>query len=222
MATKQRMSIPKNWTFRDEGVAKGFDNHVREQLPWYDLATQIVTHFARHYIPEGGLVYDIGASTGNIGNAIRPIIETRKARMIALDNSPQMVEHYRGPGQIVLADAQTFHFSEFDFATSFLVMMFMQPSTRAEWLRQTASRIRKGGAMIVFDKCMPSTGYSSVVMSRLTLATKRQGGIPSDEIIEKELSLAGVQRPIDPAADLPATAFEIFRFGEFAGWIIEG
>ncbi|WP_321900045.1 hypothetical protein, partial [Paraburkholderia heleia] len=43
--------------------------HVHEQLPWYDLATETVVHFARHYIPNGGRVYDIGCATGNVGRA---------------------------------------------------------------------------------------------------------------------------------------------------------
>ena len=30
------MEIPKNWSFASQEVAKNFDNHVREQLPWYD------------------------------------------------------------------------------------------------------------------------------------------------------------------------------------------
>ena len=45
------MDIPTNWTFETSGVAQGFDRHVREQLPWYDLATNAILHVARHYIP---------------------------------------------------------------------------------------------------------------------------------------------------------------------------
>ena len=33
------MKIPNNWTFEDTEVAKNFNRHVREQLPFYDLAT---------------------------------------------------------------------------------------------------------------------------------------------------------------------------------------
>ena len=56
------MDIPREWTFENTDVASGFDRHVREQLPWYDLVTGAVAHIARHYIPKDGLVYDIGAS----------------------------------------------------------------------------------------------------------------------------------------------------------------
>ena len=62
---------------KTSNVARGFDRHVREQLPWYDLATNAILHVARHYIPQDGLVYDFGASTGNIGRALAPILKER-------------------------------------------------------------------------------------------------------------------------------------------------
>ena len=88
------MKIPKTWTFENREVANDFDNHVREQLPWYDLATQSVIHIARHYIPFNGVVYDLGASTGNIGNCLKDIFEKRKVNFFALEKSKEMIDKY--------------------------------------------------------------------------------------------------------------------------------
>ena len=57
-------------------------------------------------------------------------------------------------------------------------------------------------------------------MSRLALAGKIENGANARDVIDKELSLSGVQRPLDPAE--LGDAVEFFRFGDFAGWIIEG
>ena len=51
------------------------------------------------------------------------------------------------------------------------------------------------------------------------LAGKVAAGVNAREVLAKELSLAGVQRPL-AQHELPG-AVEIFRFGDFAGWIIE-
>ncbi len=102
---KSSLRIPQNWTFRSGDVAKHFDQHVREQLPWYDIATQAVAHFGRHYIPKGGRVYDIGASTGNVGNALRETLAQRKAKFTAIEESQEMADKYAGPPQLVVADA---------------------------------------------------------------------------------------------------------------------
>ena len=60
-AINSSLEIPKDWTFRSGEIANHFDQHVREQLPWYDVATNAVAQFSRYYIPQGGVVYDIGA-----------------------------------------------------------------------------------------------------------------------------------------------------------------
>lgn len=218
------MDIPTDWTFRNLAVAQDFDSHVREQLPWYDLATGAVAHIARHYIPEGGLVYDIGASTGNMGRSIADTLTARNARLIAIEQSAEMITRYAGPGEIVNADALSFEFDSFDVAICFLVLMFIPTGSRHGLVKRLCNLIKPGGALIVFDKtCVPS-GYLSTVLHRLTIAGKVAQGAKSDDIVQKELSLIGVQRPLPfnfmEFAAAPK-AVEVFRFGEFAGWVIE-
>lgn len=214
------MKIPGEWTFDSGEIAAGFDEHVREQLPWYDLATKSIVHVGRHYIPTGGLVYDIGASTGNIGRALSGVLESREALLIALENSTAMIPKYRGPGIIELADARSYAFKPFDLGVCFLVLMFVPPKDRAALLAKLRASLLPGGALIVFDKCLPASGYPAVVMSRLALAGKIENGANARDVIDKELSLSGVQRPLDPVE--LGDAVEFFRFGDFAGWIIEG
>ena len=219
------MDIPTDWTFSDASVAGGFDSHVREQLPWYDLATGAVAHVVRHYLPENGLIYDIGASTGNLGRTIGDVLESRGAELIAIEASADMAALYRGPGRLVCQDAIGYPFDSFDVAVCFLTMMFMPPAERITWLKDLATRIRPGGCIIVVDKFMRyRSPYIETVMRRLTLAGKVATGTDAGEIVAKELSLQGIQRP------MLAQSFEraispqpqpIFQFGEFTGYIIE-
>ena len=217
--TKLDVPAPGAWTFKDEKVVGDFDRHVREQLPWYDLATGIVAHVARHYIPEGGLAIDIGASTGNVGRAIGPVLEQRKARLLALDNSAEMVRAYSAPGEALCADARGFDFSGSDLIVAFLVLMFVPPADRRALVDRMVSSVKPGGAVLVFDKLATQAGHVGSVSYRLTLAAKYEAGASPEEIIRKELSLAGVQRPITEA-ELPGFV-PIFRFGDFAGFLYE-
>jgi len=217
------MRIPGDWTFKDAQVATGFDAHVREQLPWYDLATGAVAHIARHYIPRGGLVYDIGASTGNIGRALHETLASRQAEFIAIEQSADMAKLYEGPGTLVETDALTYEFKPFDVGILFLVLMFFPAGTRQGFIKRLSRLIKPGGAMIVFDKADTGSGYLSTILHRLTMAGKLAQGAKPDDILAKELSLIGVQRPlprgfVDWAAP---SSVEVFRFGEFAGWVIE-
>lgn len=213
------MDIPREWTFENTKVASGFDRHVREQLPWYDLVTGAVAHIARHYIPRNGLVYDIGASTGNIGQAIEETITERKAKLVGIEASAEMCARYKAPGELVQIDALDYRFQPYDLAICYLVLMFLPVGKRQEFIDYLKSLIKPGGALLIVDKCEAATGYEATVFWRLTLAGKIAAGVDAESVIAKELSLSGVQRPLDPAM-LGDDAVQWFRFGDFAGWIV--
>jgi len=216
---KSSLEIPRHWTFRSRAVARHFDRHVRDSLPWYDLATNAVAHFGRHYIPRSGVVYDIGASTGNIGLALRDTLDQRGARLLAIEESREMADRYQGPPELVVADAVTFEYEPFDFAVLFLVLMFLPVDTRAAFLRRLQGLTKSGGALLIVDKIQMPPGYVGTAFSRLTLQQKLAVGARPDDILRKELSLAGYQRPLDPAT-MPDSARTFFQVGEFVGWIL--
>ncbi len=196
-----------------------FDAHVRAHLPWYDLATEAVALIARHYIPAGGLVYDIGASTGNVGRALARTLEERRADLVAIEPSANLSVRYQAPGHLVAADALTFAFLPHDVSVLFLTLMFLPVSRRSALVSRLRASLQPGGAVIVVDKCVSPGGYEATVLQRLVWAGKLGAGVSGAEIVAKELSLAGVQRPIQ-AAELGPGAIEVFRFGDFAGWVI--
>jgi tRNA (cmo5U34)-methyltransferase len=175
---------------------------------------------ARHYIPQGGCVYDIGASTGNIGRALSDTIKQRNASFEAIEESQEMVQQYEGPPNIIRADAISYDYRPFDFAICFLVLMFFPIDKRGSFIRRLHNMIKPGGAFVVFDKIHQPEGYFGTAVRRLTMSWKVSTGTPSAEIVAKELSLSGIQRPINPKI-LGKDAKPFFQFGEFGGWIIE-
>lgn len=214
------MKIPDTWSFDIKEVADNFDDHVKEQLPWYDLVTNAVAHIARHYIHEGGIIYDIGASNGNIGRAIEKTITERNAKLIGIEKSPEMANKYNAEGEICITDALEFDYQKADLIVCFLTIMFIHPKDRKEFIQKLKSSLNIGGALIIVDKCLPISGYPATILSRLALSEKLNAGAEPKAIIDKELSLSGIQVPIDISI-LPDNAVEFFKFGDFAGWIIE-
>jgi len=222
------------WSFETADVAENFDAHVRSQLPWYDFVTKGLVHIARHYVSEGGGVIDLGASTGNVAYALQSVLKARSARIYGVEKSEAMIEAIKRRGS---RDFVSFHpyvnvwnedatnvpwadKDKNDLIVAFLFVMFVPPKKRRKLLHDLWCNLAPGGALVVVDRTALASGYASQVLNRLTLAGKLSTGVSPKEIIDKELSLAGVQRPLDPE-DLPGNPVEWFRYGDFAGWLIE-
>lgn len=216
------MKIPKNWTFADKEVADNFENHVREQLPWYELCTKAIVHIARHYIPQNGLVYDLGASTGNIGNSLKSILKDRNCKFIALEKEKEMISNYSCDyGEVYEQDIKNFDYDNYDVAICFLTLMFIEPKYRETLMEKLYNKLNKGGALIIFDKEEPEEGYFGLINYRLTLAEKAKNVKNYKDIIEKELSLQGIQRQIDKKLLEKYNPKLFFKFSDFVGYIVE-
>lgn len=217
------MKIPSRWTFNDRNVAKNFTSHVKEQLPWYPMVTSAVAHIVEAYLPENGLMYDIGASNGNIGRACAATIVAREAEIVGIEPSMEMISEYAAPGVLHHSTAEAYKYKPFDVAVLMLTMMFVKPSERYGLLHNLRHAMRKGGVIIVVDKIDPHAGYFGTVMRRLVWKAKLDYGANPSQVLRKEMSLNGVQRPTsDEFWGTINGARKWFQFGEFAGYVIEG
>lgn len=209
----------QDFKFSGQMIGNNFNSHVREQLPFYEMLTNAVTMIVRNYLPENGLVYDIGASTGNITNNIKEFAISRNATVESIERSEEMAKTWNGYGIIHTANATDFDYQEFDVCICFLVLMFLSIEERKNLLIKLKSKLKKGGVIIIVDKLLVDGGYFGTVMRRLTLDWKLKNGATPEQIITKELSLSGVQRPM--TNDELICGREFFKFGEFVGWVIE-
>lgn len=215
------IDLKREWTFKSKEVAEDFDSHVREQLPWYDLVNQIIEHYGKYYIPHDGQVYDIGASTGNVSRVLEKTLVNRNAQIVGLEESEEMCSIYQGYGIILNEDVTDFLYTPFDFAVASLVFMFIPIVKRRQLLADLYDKLNEGGCILVFDKLEAGSGYLGTVNTKLALAMKVNQGVDYAEIIDKEFSLAGIQRPISKNfIDLKYPGETIFRFGDFVGYAL--
>lgn len=217
--------IPQEWTFHDKNVAETFDHHVREQLPWYDIATTAVAFLARHYLQPNTRAYDLGCSNGNIGRAINETLQQRNVTLIAIDDSPEMLTHYNAPGKPNLARIQDYDYQPHSLTIAFLALQFLPFPAKLTTLQRTYNTLLPGGAILLVDRFIPEAHDPDAdqALTRLTLDAKLRAGATPDDIISKELSLVGIQRPLTTSlyANLPQSRVTtFFRFGHFQGHVI--
>lgn len=168
------MDIPNSWTFKSDDIATAFDQHVREQLPWYDIVTNLIAVIARHYLPEHALAYDIGASTGNLGVMLKDTIQARHIAWVGIDNAVAMKKVYRAPGNLKIADAISYPFKPFNLAVCFLSLMFMAYDQRKSWLLSLIDKMKPGGAIIIIDRQEPASGILEVALQRAIWQQKKR------------------------------------------------
>ena len=215
-----------SWTFETKEIAETFDSHVREQLPWYDMVTDAVVYIARNYLPEFGVVVDIGASTGNMVDKLMPLTFERMADVVAIEKSISMCDvlknKYKKSDCVVVenSDVTRGDLPKANVYILFLTMMFIPIDKRKALMDSMRANCKQGGVIVVVDKICDHGGYFATVLKRLTMQFKLQQGAKPEDVLNKEMSLAGVQIPIDPAI-LGVDAKQFFRMGEFAGWVIE-
>jgi tRNA (cmo5U34)-methyltransferase len=217
----------KSWTFESEEIADKFNDHVREQLPWYDMVSDAVAYIVRNYLTEGERITDHGSSTGNMIHKLLPLVTERKATIHGIEKSFSMYQKMQERFfdlhleclSLEAGDICDYGFEESQVHIIFLTLMFVPVHKRQELLDTIKQKTKKGGVIIIVDKILDHNGYFATVLKRLGMHWKIQQGAQLEDVIQKEMSLAGVQIPID--SELIKDGKEFFRMGEFAGWVIE-
>lgn len=228
MDTLVAAAVPPAWTFKSDAVADNFGEHVRSQLPWYDLVAQHAADLATNFLPSGGVLYDIGASTGNITSLMGETLTAKQARAISIEPSHQMARRWAGSGDLHVIDAEQVNYTRRppDVAVLFLVLMFMKPAERSAFLGDLMSATNPGGALLIVDKGTMESPLIQAACKSAHLAMKARAGTSADAYVSKELSLRGEQRQTSARAILDmgrSHGFEgerFFSLGEFYGLVL--
>jgi tRNA (cmo5U34)-methyltransferase len=218
-------SHPTVWNFQNEKIADGFDAHVRSQLPFYDTVSRFTADILISFLPTNGVLYDIGASTGNLTRLLEEELKAKKATVISIEPSPDMCARFQGFGFLVSSEAQMVNFSHKrpNVAIMFLTLMFLPAESRGNFLRKLAEDLQPGGIIIIVDKGYIRSPALQVACKAATLAEKKRAGMSAEAYVAKELSLRGELRPVDENNLIELLENEnlkvemFFRHGEFYG-----
>lgn len=210
------VDIPETWSFKNESVASNFNSHVREQLPWYDHASRLVSFYAQSYLMENDRIYDLGCSTGHLANLLKSHIIAKNVSYIGVDNSQQILDNNDAGLPTVCKDIVDVEFDHPDVIISFLTLVFLSPKNRQKLLSKAYESLPVGGALIILERFQSPTNLA-LTSARLVLSEKTTTG---DEIVAKDLSLIGSQRVLSEK-ELPGSPQIVFAFADFKCYIIE-
>lgn len=219
----------------NEEVARVFDDMVARSVPYYADVQRMQADLAVDFLPSaGGLVYDLGCSTGTTIDLIaRHPRCPSDVRFIGVDNAESMLARARTKlgaeverGRVTLVNADLD--AGFALQPCHLVVMnwtlqFVRPLNRESVVQRIFESLRPGGAFLLSEKVLTSDSRLNRVYIELYHRYKQGQGYSPQEIVRKREALENVLIPYRLEENLAMlqragfkTADTYFRWFNFA------
>ncbi|MEW6646033.1 MAG: carboxy-S-adenosyl-L-methionine synthase CmoA [Pseudomonadota bacterium] len=188
----------------DERVAGVFPDMIRRSVPAYSTLTGLLGLVAGEYAQANSQLYDLGCSLGAATLAMRRRVNRPGCRIMAIDNSPAMVEGCREniaadnaptPVEVICADIRDAVFERASVVTMNFTLQFVAPPERLPLLRRIHHGLLPGGALLLAEKLRFADGAEQATLEQLHLAFKRANGYSELEISQKRAALERVLLP---------------------------
>jgi tRNA (cmo5U34)-methyltransferase len=199
-----------SWEFTPE-VAAVFDEHVRASVPFYDAIQELVAQASDWLVGAGGLVADLGASTGTTVAAILDRHPERQVRADLYDDQAAMLSKATvrltdgvAAGRVRVhcrrIEAGPLDHSDADLTLALFTLQFLPWRDRFTALSLARKSAADTGALIVAEKVRSSDARWSEIATDASHDWKAEHGISADAIRAKARALRGVLMPHPVAA----------------------
>lgn len=149
-----------DWTF-DERVAEVFPDMIQRSVPGYSNIISMIGMLAERFVQPGTQVYDLGCSLGAATLSVRRNIHHDNCKIIAIDNSPAMIERCRRhidaykaptPVDVIEGDIRDIAIENASMVVLNFTLQFLEPSERQALLDKIYQGLNPGGALVLSEK----------------------------------------------------------------------
>ena len=192
----------------NEDVAKVFPDMIKRSVPGYPTIVENLGVLAAQFAQPHSALYDLGCSLGAVTQALRRHVRSDDCRVIAVDNSPAMVErcaeylHAQDamfqellPVEVIEADILALEFQPASLVALNFTLQFIAPEQRLELLTRIRQALLPGGALILSEKLRFADEVEHELLGELHLAFKRANGYSELEIAQKRSAIENVMKP---------------------------
>lgn len=192
----------------NEDVAKVFPDMIKRSVPGYPTIVENLGVLAAQFARPHSALYDLGCSLGAVTQALRRHVQADDCRVIAVDNSPAMVERCREylhaqdamfqellPAEVIEADILALELQPASLVALNFTLQFVAPERRLELLSRIRQALLPGGALILSEKLRFADDAEHELLGELHLAFKRANGYSELEIAQKRSAIENVMKP---------------------------
>lgn len=193
----------------DEQVARVFPDMIQRSVPGYATIVAMTGVLAERYAQPGSCCYDLGCSLGASTLAMRQYLDERDCEIVAVDNSPAMIERcqariaadsHRAPVTLRLDDIGATAIENASVVVFNFTLQFIPLAARDALLARIGKAMRPGGVLVLSEKIRFEDEHLQALNTDLHHAFKRANGYSDLEISQKRSALENVLVPETIAA----------------------
>lgn len=188
----------------DDRVAQVFPDMIKRSVPGYSTIVHMIGQMAERYCQSGTRCYDLGCSLGAATLAMRHRIHAANAKIVAVDNSANMIERCRqvieadsgevavelALGDILNTDIQNASVCVLNFTLQFVPL-----DKRHQLLERIYEGMVDGGIIIISEKLAFCSAHHQTLMSEFHHYFKKTNGYSELEIAQKREAIDQVLIP---------------------------
>ncbi|TNH05789.1 carboxy-S-adenosyl-L-methionine synthase CmoA [Testudinibacter sp. TR-2022] len=191
-----------DFTF-DEAVADVFPDMIQRSVPGYSNIITAIGMLAARFVQPDSHVYDLGCSRGAATLSARRNIKQPNVKLIAVDNSPAMVERcqrhidaYHGESavEVVCDDIRNIKIENASMVILNFTLQFLPPADRTLLLQNIYHGLTPGGVLVLSEKFRFDDPSINELQIDLHHEFKRANGYSELEVSQKRTALENVMR----------------------------
>ncbi|VUD48179.1 Carboxy-S-adenosyl-L-methionine synthase [Thalassocella blandensis] len=218
----------------DQKVVDVFPDMIKRSVPGYTTIVHMIGQMAQRYAQADTRCYDLGCSLGASTLSMRHRIQSAGSSIIAVDNSPEMIERCRQvieadsseiPVELVQGDILDVDIQRASVCVLNFTLQFVAKEQRPALLKKIFDGMVSGGILIISEKLCFDDNDHQELMTELHHYFKKTNGYSDLEISQKRNALENVlipetfdahkQRLLDIGFHSPELWFQCFNFSSF-------
>lgn len=188
----------------DASVVTVFPDMIQRSVPGYRAMISAIGLLSERFVQPDSICYDLGCSLGAATLSMRHQITERACEIIAVDNSPAMVEQCQRlvneddgviPVQVLEADVREIVIEKASVVVLNFTLQFLPRHDRLALLTDVFQGLLPGGILILSEKLQFSDDRQNELHTDMHHIFKKANGYSDLEISQKRLALDNILLP---------------------------
>ena len=192
----------RRWTFASKKVVENFDYHIENSIPLYHQGHDLICKLSDFFVSQDSLCYDLGCATARLTSKLATRHRNLNVIVKGIDVEQSMIAQatdncrHLNTVELLTADINDVDLQSCDLIVSYYTLQFVPLANRQEILSKIYRALRRGGALILFEKILAHDAYMQDIANIIINEHKLDNGYQPAEIIAKATSLKGVLKAV--------------------------